>query len=270
MAINPDEDTEFNDALRKHGIIPKLPSPPRTPSPPPSPTLDDLLADFSPRELQERADDAKDEEESRIIEAYRQARLEEIRKEQHLARFGEVYPIGRDDYTREVTDASKQDEDSEDMKGLGTGVVCFLYKDGGHAPSAVTFEHMRTLAARHPKTKFVSIVGDKCIPDYPDRNLPTIFIYRKGEITNQQVAWGSTKPRSLDELEALLVLSGGIDAADSSFAGKGLGKEGRDEGLDEEEDERPRNKTKGTHSLLSKNIRASSSRDSDGDSDFDL
>jgi hypothetical protein len=41
-----------------------------------------------------------------------------------------VYPIGRDDYTREVTQASEVDEDGPDAAGKGTGVVCFLYKDG--------------------------------------------------------------------------------------------------------------------------------------------
>ena len=49
--------------------------------------------------------------------------------EQRRARFGRVYPIGRDDYKREVTEASAIDED-EEMPGMGTGVVCFLYKDG--------------------------------------------------------------------------------------------------------------------------------------------
>ena len=45
------------------------------------------------------------------------------------ARFGRVYPIGREDYTREVTEASVVNE-NDDTKDLGTGVVCFLYKDG--------------------------------------------------------------------------------------------------------------------------------------------
>ena len=64
-----------------------------------------------------------------MIEQIRRQRLAELKKLQH-ARFGRVYPIGRDDYTREVTEASKVDVEDEDMKGKGTGVVCFLYKDG--------------------------------------------------------------------------------------------------------------------------------------------
>lgn len=66
-----------------------------------------------------------------MIELYRRQRIAEMRKEEKRARFGEVYPIGRDDYQREVTDASKEDEkDDERMTGKGTGVTCFLYKDG--------------------------------------------------------------------------------------------------------------------------------------------
>jgi hypothetical protein len=40
-----------------------------------------------------------------------------------------VYPIGREEYTREVTEASLIDQDDDDDE-KGTGVVCFLYKDG--------------------------------------------------------------------------------------------------------------------------------------------
>ena len=61
-----------------------------------------------------------------------------------------------------------------------------------------TFEHVRTLAQRHPKTKFVSIVGDKCIPDLPDSRQPMLIIYRDGEIQNQIVAWGGDRERRLD------------------------------------------------------------------------
>jgi hypothetical protein len=65
----------------------------------------------------------------RVIGGYRKQRLDDARKEEKRSRFGRVYPIGRDDYTREVTEASGIDEDG-DQDGKGTGVVCFLYKDG--------------------------------------------------------------------------------------------------------------------------------------------
>jgi hypothetical protein len=43
------------------------------------------------------------------------------------------------------------------------------------------------LACKHPGTKFVQSVGANCIPNYPDRNLPTVFIYHEGELMTQYV-----------------------------------------------------------------------------------
>lgn len=64
-----------------------------------------------------------------MIDEYRRKRIAEDKKRDKRARFGRVYPIGREDYTREITDASNIDEEDDD-KEQGTGVVCFLYKDG--------------------------------------------------------------------------------------------------------------------------------------------
>lgn len=62
-----------------------------------------------------------------MIEMYRRQRVAQLKKEEH-SRFGRVYPIGREDYTREVTEASAVNIEGD--PGKGTGVVCFLYKDG--------------------------------------------------------------------------------------------------------------------------------------------
>lgn len=105
---------------------PKQPEPP-SPSSPPSPTLSDLLDDMTTTELREMGEDANDDELERLAEKFRRHRLGEIR-EAESARFGRVYPIGREDYTREVTEASKVTTPGE--PGTGTGVVCLLYKDG--------------------------------------------------------------------------------------------------------------------------------------------
>jgi hypothetical protein len=39
-------------------------------------------------------------------------------------------PISRDDFVKEVNEASKRDIEGDDEEGKGTGVVCFLFKDG--------------------------------------------------------------------------------------------------------------------------------------------
>jgi len=79
--------------------------------------------------LLELEEEAKNDETERRIRKYYEQRLEEQKRQTSRARFGRVYPIGRDDYTREVTDASKVNELGSE-KEQGTGVVCFLYKDG--------------------------------------------------------------------------------------------------------------------------------------------
>ncbi|TFY53756.1 hypothetical protein EVJ58_g9270 [Rhodofomes roseus] len=197
MAVNANEDTEFNDALRKHGILPPRPPTPPSPSPPASPSLSEQLEDISDDELRDLAEDVNNDETERMIEMIRKQRLEEDRR-RAKARFGRVYPIGRDDYTREVTEASKVAQEGK-PEGHGTGVVCFLYKDG-IPRSDVAFEHIRVLAQRYPDTKFVSIVGDKCIPNLPDTRIPMIIIYRNGDVINQIVAWGADRERIIEGL----------------------------------------------------------------------
>lgn len=64
--------------------------------------------------------------------------------------------------------------------------------------SDLAFQHVRALAERYPRTKFVSIVGNKCIPDLPDARVPMILAYRKGDIKQQLVAWGADRERRIE------------------------------------------------------------------------
>ncbi|KAI6036994.1 hypothetical protein BKA83DRAFT_4170555 [Pisolithus microcarpus] len=240
MAVNPNEDTEFNDALRKFGIIPPREATPKTPSPPPSSTISHLM------NLRELGDEVADDDLRRTIESFGRQRIAEEREEQKRARFGRVYPIGRDDYTREVTEASQVDEEGDNM-GRGTGVVCFLYKDG-------SFRSW----------------GNKCIADLPDSRIPMLIIYRRGEIVNQLVAWGADREKRLEELEALLLLYGAIEPSkheDRSHR--------RDGGSDDEDDEddpsaRMRSATTSTNARPARNIRQSAAKGNDSDSDFEF
>ena len=43
-------------------------------------------------------------------------------------------------------------------------------------------DHLRSLALKYPQTKFVKSISTVCIPNYPDKNLPTIFVYQNGEM----------------------------------------------------------------------------------------
>ena len=45
--------------------------------------------------------------------------------------------------------------------------------------------HIQALARKFPTTKFLKSVSTTCIPNYPDKNLPTLFIYFEGEMKGQ-------------------------------------------------------------------------------------
>lgn len=47
---------------------------------------------------------------------------------------------------------------------------------------------LQRLAAAHPETKFLHIPAGMCIPNYPDKNVPTLLIYRNGEISGNVVS----------------------------------------------------------------------------------
>lgn len=44
---------------------------------------------------------------------------------------------------------------------------------------------MGQVAAMYPTVKFIKSISTTCIPNYPDKNLPTIFIYFEGELKKQ-------------------------------------------------------------------------------------
>lgn len=54
--------------------------------------------------------------------------MAEVAVSQRNRKFGRMLPIGKPDYTKEVTDASAVDLEGE-PEGSGTGVVCYLFKD---------------------------------------------------------------------------------------------------------------------------------------------
>lgn len=90
--------------------------------------LEEKYGNLTAAQLRELAAETPDDETERILEHLRRRRLQEARKFE-MARFGGVYPISREDYTREVTEASEVHEEA-DTAQRGTGVVVLLYKDG--------------------------------------------------------------------------------------------------------------------------------------------
>ncbi|CAN7995998.1 unnamed protein product, partial [Ixodes pacificus] len=129
------------------------------------------IEDLSLEELEE----LEDEEDERALLHYRQMRLAEIQATLQKSRYGDVREISADDYVEQVNKA-----------GEGVWVVLHLYQPGVPYCTLIS-QHLSHLASKFPTTKFLKSVATNCIPNYPDRNVPTIFVYRDGQLCKQFV-----------------------------------------------------------------------------------
>lgn len=197
---DPNADTEWNDVLRAKGIIP-----PKEKEVSEEDIVNILEAtiqnktsgksyeDMSLDELNEKEDDV-DEEEERIFEEYRRQRMAEMKQAQLKARFGEVREISKVDYVTEVNKA-----------GEGVWVVLHVYKQVIPLCKLIN-QHLSALAQKFPDVKFLKSVSSVCIPNYPDKNLPTLFVYYEGDLKKQYVGpmvFGGMNFKQ-DELEWML------------------------------------------------------------------
>uniref|UniRef100_A0A2K5Z9U0 Phosducin-like protein 3 n=1 Tax=Mandrillus leucophaeus TaxID=9568 RepID=A0A2K5Z9U0_MANLE len=184
---DPNADTEWNDILRKKGILP------------PKESLKELeeesdeeqhilqqsvvktYEDMTLEELEDHEDEFNEEDEH-AIEMYRWQRLAEWKATKLKNKFGEVLEISGKDYVQEVTKA-----------GEGLWVVLHLYKQGIPLCALIN-QHLSGLARRFPDVKFIKAISTTCIPNYPDRNLPTIFfigplVFGGMNLTRDELEW---------------------------------------------------------------------------------
>ena len=67
------------------------------------------------------------------------------------------------------------------------------------AECGLLMQCIEELAARYPATKFVKIISTDCIPNYPDRNLPTLLVYNNGAVKGNYVGLRSFGRRCTPE-----------------------------------------------------------------------
>ena len=182
--------TEWDDTLRKHGILPPLEEPAS------SEAAEDH--DVAPPAPAARASDAADEDEEDELARLRSERLAELKGGGSSGRFGKVLPLSHADYTAEVNRA-----------GEGVAVVVFLSKQR-HYLSAYTLVMLEQLARKFSDVKFMQIESAECIPGYPDRNLPTLFVYRDDDLLAQCIGPAAFGGQSfgIDDVEWELAQAG--------------------------------------------------------------
>lgn len=209
-----------NDILRKHGVIPeKQPSPTRQ--------IEEAL--IQARELAhehrlegkdlDELDALEDDEDEAFLESYRQKRMNEMAELQTASVYNQVYPVQKPDYSKEVTEESSK----------AFVLVLLTSSSGTNVESQLMIELWRELAKKFGDIKFCQMQANLCIEGYPDRNTPTVLIYKDGEIKRQLVTLkelNGTKT-DLQDMEKILLGLGALQHNDSRLKRK---DDGGDEG----------------------------------------
>lgn len=203
---NTNDDTEWNDILRSKGIIPEKPKEKEI-------TEDQIVSMLEQTIEQKQSgkqlvdldldelDELEDSEDEAVLLEYRNKRIAELKALSSKAKFGSVIEISAQDYVSEVNKA-----------GEDIWVVLHLYKQGIPLCSLLN-QFMTNLAMKYPTVKFLKSISTTCIPNYPDKNLPTIFIYSGGELKKQYI--GPVELRgpncTQDEIEFMLGKAGAVN-----------------------------------------------------------
>ncbi|CAH9099400.1 unnamed protein product [Cuscuta europaea] len=189
--------TQWDDIQRKLGNLPPKQPPFKPPGFTPAEDDDSKTKDkaWIDQKTEEELEDLEgdDLDEDRFLEEYRKKRLTEIREAAKVAKFGSVIPISGSDFVREVSQAPQD-----------IWVVVMLYKDG-YPECRMLLQCLEDLAKRYPATKFVKIISTECIPNYPDRNLPTILVYKNTDVKATYVGTHSFGRRCTPESVALVL-----------------------------------------------------------------
>lgn len=229
---NPNADTEWNDILRKHNIIPEKPKDPE-------PVIQEALIAAHQRAHETRLEDKtldelndlEDLEDDDFLESYRQKRLAELNELSQASKFGSVLPLQKAEYAKEVTEASRD-----------AWVVVAMMSNGGSEGNAIESrvlgELLPQLASKYPDVKVLSIRADLCVENYPERNTPTLLIYKDTNIAKQVVTLAGLNgvKTNLGNLEMLLVEVGAVREGDARLR----------EGREDDEPERKGIRTGGT------------------------
>ena len=158
------------------------------------------------KELDELAE-LEDEEDEDFLNSYKQKRLNELATLQATSVYNQVYPVQKPEYSEEVTEASKK----------AYVFVLLTSSSGTNTESRLLVEIWRELARKFGDVKFCQMQANLCIEGYPDRNTPTILVYKDGDIKRQIVTLKELggERTSLGDLENLLRSVGAVKPGDS-------------------------------------------------------
>lgn len=113
------------------------------------------------------------------LELYRQKRILEMKAKAMKNRFQGLTEIVKDEWLKEVTEGSKS-----------CSVVVHLYQNS-LIECQLMDEALTSLSNKFKYVKFLRIKYDQAIENWPERNLPTLFVYEKGALKSQLITANS-------------------------------------------------------------------------------
>ena len=154
----------------------------------------------------DQLDELEDDEDESFLAIYRQKRLTELSNLAKSSVHGHVYPLQKAEYAKEVTEASEK----------YFVFVLLVSSQANNVESQLLSDYWRQLAQKYGDVKFCQMRADLCIENYPEKNTPTILVYKDGNILQQIVTlkeYGSTNT-SFASIERLLVQVDAITSTD--------------------------------------------------------
>lgn len=226
--VDETEDTEWNDILRQHGVIPQRP---------PSPTaqLEEALEEALAKQHENRLEgldfsdleELEDEEDEEFLDVYRRKRMAEIQKLQEKSKFGQVFHINKPEYNKEITECSLGSKEKED-----DGVYVFVHMSlESKMQSRILSSLFDQAARKFPQIKFVDIPANRAIENYPENNCPTLIVYYRGQVLKNLVTLLELggNDTNITDLENLMIKVGAVDEKDERLAINADDDEAREE-----------------------------------------
>ena len=210
---HPDADTEWNDILRKHGVIPEKPQDPE-------PMIEEALVEAKRLAYENRLEgknldeleELEEEEDETFLDHYRKQRMNELSTIAQTSVYNQVYPLQKADYARDVTEESHK----------AFVLVLMTSSVGTNTESQLALRLWTELAQRFGDVKFCQIRANLCIEGYPDKNTPTILIYKDSDIKKQLVTLRELNGphTTTQDIQAILMSVGALKHNDSRLQKK--------------------------------------------------
>lgn len=146
-------------------------------------------------------DELEDSEDEAVLLEFRNKRMAELKEMACRSKFGSVQEITGHEYVNEVNKA-----------GENIWVVLHLYAKGVPVCALIN-QFISELAVKFPTVKFIRSIAQTCIPNFPESNCPSIFIYHNGLVRKQIIGSAALRGSKLtiDELEYILGTTGAVN-----------------------------------------------------------